>query len=119
MTKNSQQNRADIFLVVKKNHVGYGVYTTVAIKQGAVICTMQGKNKPAFTLHLKGNAFRRAIVDPLQVGTNKYLDLAKPFIYINHSCDPNAGIRKKAELFALKSIQKGDEITYDYATTVD
>lgn len=41
-----------------------------------------------------------------------------PEKHINHSCDPNSyvktvrGIRK---LFAIRTINKGEEITYDYA----
>lgn len=106
-------------LIVKKNHFGKGVYTNRPIAKGARICFMKGKIKKAYTLQLKGNAFRRAIVDPLQIGVNEYLDLEKPYIFINHSCNPNAGIRGKNELFALINIQTGEEITFDYSTTVD
>jgi hypothetical protein len=36
----------------------------------------------------------------------------------NHSCDPNAGIRKTSELIAIEDILKGEEITYDFSSTV-
>jgi hypothetical protein len=38
--------------------------------------------------------------------------------FINHSCSPNAGVivkNKRAELFALRNIEAGEEITYDYS----
>ncbi len=45
--------------------------------------------------------------------------------YINHSCEPNAGIRRQArseggwdsELIAIHTIRTGDEIVIDYSTT--
>ena len=41
---------------------------------------------------------------------------------INHSCDPNAGIRlfqAGYELVALRDIDPGGEITYDYSTYIE
>ena len=38
--------------------------------------------------------------------------------WFNHSCEPNAGVRGLSELFAIRPIQEGEEITYDYSTTV-
>lgn len=41
---------------------------------------------------------------------------------INHSCNPNAGIRLMQNgyrLIALRDIERGQEITYDYATYID
>ena len=119
MRRGIPRQQTDALLLVKKNHVGYGVYAGRAIEKGVSICTMRGKTNGAYVLYLKGNAFRRAIVDPLQVGANEYVDLAEPFIYINHSCDPNAALRGKNELFAFRTISPGEEITFDYSTTVD
>ena len=36
---------------------------------------------------------------------------------VNHSCDPNAGIRGQLSLVALRVIQPGEEICYDYVMT--
>jgi SET domain-containing protein len=35
--------------------------------------------------------------------------------YINHSCNPNSGIRGQVCLVALRDIKVGEEITFDYA----
>jgi len=40
-----------------------------------------------------------------------------PADWVNHSCDPNAGLIGQIVLVALHDIQKGDEICFDYATT--
>jgi len=42
--------------------------------------------------------------------------------FFNHSCDPNAGLKitvTKAVLIAIKDISPGQEITWDYSTTMD
>ncbi len=35
--------------------------------------------------------------------------------FINHSCNPNAGIRGQVSLVAMRPIAAGEEITFDYA----
>jgi SET domain-containing protein len=37
--------------------------------------------------------------------------------YFNHSCDPNAGMQGHLLFVALRDIQPGEEITYDYVMT--
>ena len=42
--------------------------------------------------------------------------------FVNHSCNPNSGIKvtsKKVVLIAIKNIQVGQEISFDYSTTMD
>lgn len=42
--------------------------------------------------------------------------------YFNHSCDPNAGLIVSGQtvwLIAIKQITAGEEITFDYSTTMD
>lgn len=36
---------------------------------------------------------------------------------VNHSCDPNAGMRGQISLVAMRSIAAGEEIVFDYAMT--
>ena len=62
---------------------------------------------------------RKKVDDPLQIGEGIYIDMDKPYIYLNHSCNQNAGIKNTATLFAIKNIKKGEEITFDYSTTID
>ena len=39
----------------------------------------------------------------------------EPADYINHSCDPNAGIIGHLTLFAMRDIMPGEEVCFDYA----
>ncbi|MEL6312210.1 MAG: SET domain-containing protein-lysine N-methyltransferase, partial [Pseudomonadota bacterium] len=54
-----------------------------------------------------------------QVGLDRFVLHADPVRFVNHSCDPNCGIRLNAEgghdIVAMRAILTGDEITFDYA----
>lgn len=39
--------------------------------------------------------------------------------YINHSCNPNCGIKNLFTLVAMRDIQKGEELLWDYDMTED
>lgn len=56
--------------------------------------------------------------EPLQIEKNLHLLLDSHSRLINHSCNPNCGIRNKNELHALRDIAVNEEITFDYSTTV-
>ena len=43
--------------------------------------------------------------------------LANSARYINHSCDPNAGIKDSIKIVAMKNIRRDEEVTFDYSTT--
>lgn len=47
------------------------------------------------------------------------MDLDEISRTFNHSCDPNSFIKGKNELIALRDIQIGEEINYDYSTTMN
>ena len=64
------------------------------------------------------NSGEEYIDDPLQIGRRTYIDLDEFSRLFNHSCNPNAGMRKTSEIFALRDIRRGEQITYDYSMTV-
>ena len=43
------------------------------------------------------------------------LGMEEPADYINHSCNPNAGLCGQITLVAMRDIHVGEEITFDYA----
>lgn len=55
----------------------------------------------------------------LQIGNNLYINLEEPGRFVNHSCNPNAGIRNDVVLVALQDIRKGEQVYYDYSATMD
>lgn len=55
----------------------------------------------------------------IQVDSDAHLEPIEPFVWLNHSCKPNCGLLigpTSLELYALRSIKRGKEITIDYAT---
>ena len=97
---------------------GYGAFAKEKIAKGELIMTLVGES--FITDDIDKACKERGIgeCDPLQIDDVTYLDLTPTSKYINHSCEPNAGIRKNSDLIAIKEIERGEEITYDYATTV-
>lgn len=54
----------------------------------------------------------------VQVEEGLYLtsiDAGEPPDYVNHCCDPNAGLSGQISLVAMRNIASGEEITFDYA----
>src|SRR5262245_7154598 len=40
-------------------------------------------------------------------------------LYLNHSCDPNLGMRGEITFVAMRDVRSGEELTHDWATTDD
>jgi uncharacterized protein len=54
----------------------------------------------------------------IRIGPDEYLATMPPGRYANHSCDPNTGITNDRKLIALRLIEPGEEIRFDYSTTM-
>ena len=104
----------------KKSKIsGKGIFAIEKIKKGETICFMEGDLIDIHEMIGRvDNKFENGS-DPLGVDNEMYIDLDEPYRNTNHSCNPNAFIRKRNELVALKNINKGDEITFDYSTTMN
>ena len=63
-------------------------------------------------------AKEEAEANPLQIGPTTYMNLEAPCVFINHSCEPNAGVRNTYDVYALREIRQGEEIQFDYSTTM-
>ena len=105
------------FIIKKSKINGLGCFASKLIKKGELIHILLGKTVSIPQLKKMYELGKERIDDPLQVGDLKYISLSKPGIFFNHSCNPNAGIKGRATLFALRDIKKGEEITFDYSTT--
>ena len=102
-------------LIVKGGTHGQGVFTEEPIPASSLIMQFTGP----FLRYAETNASTYA----LQIGPDLYVGASGSFDdYVNHSCDPNAGFRIKgttAELHAIRDIAAGEEIFFDYSTTLD
>ncbi len=75
-------------------------------------------------VHIEGERTLVATRYSVQVGPDEHIEppagapLDGPYAwrFMNHHCDPNSAIRG-LDVVALRTIEEGEEITYDYATT--
>lgn len=79
---------------------------------------MSGEETTLEEIITRIQAGQEAASDPFQIGDNLFMDLEETSRSFNHSCDPNVYVRGRDELVALRPIRKGEEITYDYSTTM-
>jgi hypothetical protein len=54
----------------------------------------------------------------LQTGIDDYVFLNPPCCYFNHSCEPNCGLTPELNLITLRPVAEGEELAYDYSTTM-
>jgi uncharacterized protein len=98
-------------VTVEQTHArGKGVYATRHFFRGETVVTARRvKVLPERTVH------------SLQMDFDLHVELDIPGRLINHSCNPNTGVRNNEfgayDFVALVDISKGDEITFDYETT--
>jgi SET domain-containing protein len=102
-------------VIVKACGTGRGVFAEVAIPSGTEI------------LNYVGPLLRYSQTTPqtlaLQIGPDLYIgESGQADDFVNHSCDPNAGLRisgTDVRLIAIRDIAAGEQVTFDYSTTMD
>lgn len=89
---------------------GKGVFAGRTYHKGGFILLVAGPIGAKFT-HYTVPIASNLCIDPV------------PFnnlgMYLNHSCEPNAGIVRRTEVVAMRDILPGEEIAIDYAMIVD
>lgn len=92
---------------------GRGVYAVKPIRKGEVIAAFDGPvfdgDFEAWTEDLLAHA--------IQIGPELWRDSVGIARLINHSCDPNCGIKKRTHIVAMRPIAAGEQITWDYEMT--
>lgn len=102
------------WLVIGESKHGKGIFAADDLSKGFIVCKISGS----------ALSFRETIdlADEecycLQVGEDDYLIPDTPFYYSNHSCNPNCGINENLELVTICDIIKGEELCWDYSTSV-
>ena len=105
---------------IGKSKIGKGLFSVKRIlKEERIMDFKKGpgkflKTKEADKLYEKGNDYMIQVDDDLFfVATNK--EELEDVDYVNHSCNPNCGIKGTLKIVAMRDIEPGKEITIDYA----
>ncbi|MBI4135925.1 SET domain-containing protein-lysine N-methyltransferase [Candidatus Uhrbacteria bacterium] len=112
----TMKTMSEKFEIKESGSFGRGVFAVKPINKdeqileftGPIISSEQALQKPMDKMSC-----------PLQIESTKYIDIQEPGVLVNHSCSPNTGIKNDRFLVALKDILPGQEIFYDYSTTMD
>lgn len=94
---------------------GCAVFACEPIRQGEVISMWGGRIVTEQELDRSLPDFTQRIV---QVEEELFLETPaerEPSDCFNHSCDPNVGFSGQVALVAMRDIQPGEELTFDYA----
>jgi uncharacterized protein len=106
---------------VRKSDIqGTGTFAKDNIKKGEIVFIKGGhilKGEELFT--------SSQINSYLPLGNNYFLAARTPEeeveikLYVNHSCEPNCGLRGDIVFIAIRDIEKDEELTFDYAFVDD
>ncbi len=104
---------------VGDNHLGKAVYAAAPFAEGANLLEFTGRRLPAeqvpSLMHGRSDRFVQVTPDHYMGPSGQLDDL------VNHSCAPNAGLRFTETgvfLVAIRAIALGEEIAWDYSTTL-
>jgi len=102
-------------LAIRSGTHGQGVFAEEPIQAGALIIVFTG---PLLRYaQTSPSTYALQIARDLYIGASGGMD-----DLINHSCEPNAGLSIRgtaADLRAIRDIAVGEEILFDYSTTLD
>ena len=94
---------------------GMGVYACDPIRRGEVVAMWGGRVIPVEEIYRYDEELRRYLI---QVEEGLFLTPSwptEPAEYFNHSCDPNTGLSGQSALVAMRDIEAGEEVCFDYA----
>jgi hypothetical protein len=104
-------------VTVEQSRTGLGIFASLTFAKGRTIGRISGRVHHWRVLWRRGGTF---LANCFRFGDETYLDPGNGLgRYLNHSCQPNAGIRKRDHqlfLFAARDIKPGEEIVIDYST---
>jgi hypothetical protein len=109
-------------LSVRPSHIdGLGVFALQAIATGRKIGEIRGESISVDDARIRATRSERVMI--VELSPRRAIDFSKssdPMRYTNHSCRPNARLdirQGRVEIYALRAIAVGEEITVHYGET--
>lgn len=101
-------------VIVKKTKLyGKGVFAIKKIHKDEIIAIFDGPIYDGLFDAWTDDLLCHAI----QCGETLWRDSTGLARYINHSCEPNCGVKNFFSITAMRTIQPGEQITWDYEMT--
>jgi uncharacterized protein len=102
---------------------GRGLFATADIAKGEIVAVKGGHIVDRKTLREKITPR----LGPVEIQIDDDLFIAPmtdderelSMLYLNHSCDPNLGVRGEITFVAMRAIRADEELTHDWAMTDD
>lgn len=104
---------------IRENSIsGRGTFATEDIKKGEMIYIRGGelmRKEEAFNYRPgECNDGLWPITDDCWLGARNEENFKLQKVYVNHSCNPNCGLKGEITCVAMRDIKAGEEITQDY-----
>lgn len=102
------------FEVRKSRLGGKGVFATAGIRKGEIVAVIDGRIYSWRSVLWNTDLYNHCI----QFEEKKWRDSSFARL-LNHSCEPNCGIKNLFNIVAMRNIKPGEEVTWDYEMTED
>lgn len=114
MKKQKNAQGQDKKVVVRRtSNRGQGVFALKKIRKNEIVAQFDG---PIYDDDFD-DWTEDLLNHTIQFAKAAWRDSQGPARYINHSCEPNCGIRGLFKVVAMRAILPGEEITWDYEMT--
>jgi hypothetical protein len=103
--------------IAKSTIEGEGLFAKDRISKDELIAVKAGHIVPGKVFYALPEACKHAglqVADDLFVVPIDEEEVPRVMNYINHTCDPNVGLRGHLETVAMRDIEPGEELTGDY-----
>lgn len=108
MLETTTKESLEVRMTSKK---GYGVFANAFIPADTVIAAFDG---PIYEAETATELPPHCVDYAIQFEEHKWRESEGIARLANHSCDPNCGIKNLFQIVAMRDIQTGEEITWDY-----
>ena len=101
-------------VAIGESKFGKGIFATRELPAGTFLIQVSGEKMNFEETVALGNRESHS----MQIGLREYILVEPPFLFSNHSCDPNCGINEDLQMVTIKPVHKGEELTWDYSTSM-
>lgn len=104
----------------KSDIAGTGLYCVAPLCKNETVALKGGHIMNAKTFEQLPSACKQAalqIAEQMYVAPMNEEEIPQVMNYINHSCEPNVGLRGQLLTVAMRDIEPGEELTGDYCIT--